>query len=213
MNKEKHWDLYKEKCKDTILLQAKLLFLKNKIEKVKMTEIAENSGIGIASLYRYYGTKEAIAIEVASEAWSDITKKYIPKFYTESFLNKKGIERFEIFLNTFKLILEEDKNFILFISDFDSYCLRHNIPKSNLIQYEKIINTFFEPYKDAISTGYADGTIHKNIDIMLSYKTLSHTLISLITKIAEGEILDGDNLFNGELELMTKIILQYFANN
>ena len=34
------------------------LFLKNGIEAVKMTDIADECGIGVATLYRYFGTKK-----------------------------------------------------------------------------------------------------------------------------------------------------------
>ena len=40
------------------------LFLKNGIEAVKMTDIAEASGIGVATLYRYFGTKIGITIAI-----------------------------------------------------------------------------------------------------------------------------------------------------
>lgn len=38
------------------------MFLQNGIENVKMTDIADECGIGVATLYRYFGTKTGITI-------------------------------------------------------------------------------------------------------------------------------------------------------
>ena len=36
------------------------MFLRNGIEAVKMTDIADACGVGVATLYRYFGTKTTI---------------------------------------------------------------------------------------------------------------------------------------------------------
>ena len=41
------------------------LFSENGIENISMNDIAAASKIGVASLYRYFQTKEELAIEVA----------------------------------------------------------------------------------------------------------------------------------------------------
>ena len=42
------------------------------IEAVKLSEIANEAGIGIATLYRYFKTKPALVIEIGTVLW----KKY-----------------------------------------------------------------------------------------------------------------------------------------
>ena len=46
------------------------LFSENGIENISMNDIAVASKIGVASLYRYFQTKEELAIEVAIYAWN-----------------------------------------------------------------------------------------------------------------------------------------------
>ena len=43
------------------------VFIKQGIDKTKMTDIAEEAQIGVASVYRYFKTKPDIAIEAAEE--------------------------------------------------------------------------------------------------------------------------------------------------
>lgn len=49
--------------RNKIILVAAELFLEKGIDSVKMTDIADASGIGVASLYRYFGTRTNIVIE------------------------------------------------------------------------------------------------------------------------------------------------------
>ena len=61
-----------QRRKERIVLIAAELFLQNGIEEIKMTDIADAAEIGVASLYRYFGTKTAIAIEVGVLLWRDL---------------------------------------------------------------------------------------------------------------------------------------------
>ena len=45
------------------------LFAERGIDTIAMTDIAKKAEIGVASLYRYFETKEDLAIEVAIHAW------------------------------------------------------------------------------------------------------------------------------------------------
>ena len=50
------------------------------IEAVKLSEIANEAGIGIATLYRYFKTKPALVIEIGTVLWK--------KYYVEVFATK-----------------------------------------------------------------------------------------------------------------------------
>lgn len=54
-----------------ILESAFRLFSENTIEKVKLTEVAEAAGIGIAPLYRYYPSKLDLVLAVNTWAWTN----------------------------------------------------------------------------------------------------------------------------------------------
>ena len=54
-------DEMKQNRKNRILESAFNLFSQKGIDTIAMTDIAKNAEIGVASLYRYYETKEEIA--------------------------------------------------------------------------------------------------------------------------------------------------------
>ena len=61
------------------------MFLKNGIEAVKMTDIADACGVGVATLYRYFGTKTIITIAAMTHLWTRLRGMYEHVFETEVF--------------------------------------------------------------------------------------------------------------------------------
>ena len=60
---------------ERVLDAAFELFSTRGIDSVAMTDIANKSKIGVASLYRYFETKEILAVKTATQAW---TKRMAP---------------------------------------------------------------------------------------------------------------------------------------
>ena len=69
------------------------LFLERGIENVKMTDIAGYSGVGVATLYRYFGTKTGIAIEAMTFLWNDLNRLFSDIFDCEPFISQLGIKQ------------------------------------------------------------------------------------------------------------------------
>ena len=89
-----------------------------------MTDIAKECDIGVASLYRYFSTKEAIAIEVGKLWWRQIKEFLKPRFEKREFLEKNGIGRIEAILDAYSELFEKQRDFLLFLDDFDAFCLK-----------------------------------------------------------------------------------------
>ena len=70
----------KDLREEAIVYVAAELFLRDGIESVKMTDIADRAEVGVASLYRYFGTKEALVLRagallsrISSALWESLT--------------------------------------------------------------------------------------------------------------------------------------------
>ena len=57
------------------------LYLSAGIGEAKMTDIADQAQIGVASLYRYFGTKQLFTVKVGAYIWQMTLRKLEP-FYT-----------------------------------------------------------------------------------------------------------------------------------
>ena len=61
----------KDERKEKILTEAFRIFVEKKIEPVSMGEIAEATGIGRATLFRYYPSKPELVIAVCTREWKN----------------------------------------------------------------------------------------------------------------------------------------------
>lgn len=212
MKKSSSWAKFQDERSAKAVEAAKNLFLERKIDSVRMTEIAERTGIGVASLYRYFETKENIVISAAILLWSEIKKEYLPRFHMPEFQSLSGIAQLKAILDAYSDLIVSHREFLLFLSDFDSFCLEEQIPKEKLADYEKSTADFYEPYKTAIEKGQADGTVSVRANPDILYLSVNHTMLALLMKMAGGEITGQDNRFTEELDVVKDIMLHYFEN-
>jgi len=187
------------------------LFLERGIDAVKMTDIAENCGIGVASLYRFFETKTEIVIRAGSILWNDIREDFMD--YISKDFGETGLDNLVYDLAYFKKLFESNKSFIKFLDDFDKLMLTEKVPKDHLVDYEKSIVNFYEPFSVAVEKGQADGTVKKDIDIAFVYLSVTHALVAVCQKFIRGEILPGDDfsVAANEIEKLLEMTAAFLA--
>lgn len=209
-NEEK--DELKNSRMNRILETAFNLFSVNGIDNVAMTDIAKKAEIGVASLYRYYETKDEIAIRTVIWAWEKQKEKIMPKLSSKTYENLCGLEQIKIILNEFINLYENEQEFLRFIYFFDSYAVRTNIPKDRLSDYENQIGFVQSVVDSAISKGLQDNTINKSYKGYEKplYFSIMHSFFSTCQKLSlSGNMLKIDENVGGkvQLELLSKIII------
>lgn len=177
------------------------LFMKRGIDNVKMTDIADESGVGVATLYRYFGTKTGITIAAMTHLWNELNKMFSGVFESEVFKKQSGLKQIKDLMRMYIVLYEAHKDFLKILGEFDLIMLRDNVPKEELEEYESSIINFYEVYEAACRVGIADGSIRDDIDLKLVYLTYCHTMMELSKKLIRGEILPSDNFSEGSSEL------------
>lgn len=188
------------------------LFSEQGIDTIAMTDIAKKAEIGVASLYRYYATKDEIAIRTAIWAWNRQKETLMPEFEKEEFTSQNGHEQLRQIFLAFSNLYESQNKFLRFIYFFDSYAVRTRIEKERLIDYEDTIKSVQNIISKAINQGLKDGSINQKFigqeDSL--YFTLMHSLFSLSQKLSlSGNLLQMDLAGESkqELLLLTEILL------
>lgn len=209
-NEEK--DELKNSRMNRILETAFNLFSVNGIDNVAMTDIAKKAEIGVASLYRYYETKDEIAIRTVIWAWEKQKEKIMPNLSSKTYENLCGLEQIRVILNEFTSMFENEQDFLRFIYFFDSYVVRTNIPKERLSDYENQISFVQSVVNSAISKGLQDNTIDKSYKEYKNslYFSIMHSFFSTCQKLSlSGNMLKIDETVGGkvQLELLSKIII------
>ncbi len=191
----------KSRREESILSAGALLFLEHGIENVKMTDIAEQSGVGVATLYRYYGTKTTVAVEVMTYLWDDLRELFGGMFDSEIFLSQTGIKQLTDLMRMFVVLYEAHKDFMKLLGEFDRYVIRENVPKDELVRYEGSVIDFYPVLERAYKKGCDDGTVRSNIDFGLFYKTYTHALMEMCKKFINGAVLPSEDFSDAEKEL------------
>lgn len=157
--RKKEIEKLKEERINHILACSFFLFSKNGIECMTMNEIASNSEIGVASLYRYFVTKEDLSIQVAIHAWNTMEKKFEDVFTSEEYKKMTGIKQLETLLGVFPAAFKECPEFFKFIYFFDSFMKKESIDQSRLTAYEEKITFVKAIVIQALNKGLEDKTI------------------------------------------------------
>ncbi len=189
---------------EKILSSAYELFSKRGIEDVAMTDIADRSKIGVASLYRYFETKEILVVKTATQAWENQMQDVLPSLLRPKYKNSSGYDQLQEIFALFIKLYEKETDFLRFIYLFDAFAVKEKIPKEAMANYEAKILLVKQIISDAIQKGFDDGSIsfkYKDYGEML-YFTLMHTFFSVAQKLSlSGKMLDMDTKKNGSLQL------------
>jgi AcrR family transcriptional regulator len=206
----------KEKRKKEVILLAIEVLKEKGIENTKMTDIAEKSQVGVATVYRYFKTKPDLVIEAAIVLWEIEINSLHNQFYEGSFLELSGAERVRIILSTFITLYHKHSEFIRFLEQFDNYIIKEHIDPEKLENYEKGIIDMKPVMFDAIDKGKKDGSIKGNVDKNVFYITITHSLMSLCQKlILRGEILRSDREIKGDtqVEFLIEMAMNYICTS
>ncbi len=177
------------------------MYLSQGIENVKMTDIADACGVGVATLYRYFGTKTGITIAAMTHLWYDLAKMFSGVFESEVFLSQTGHKQMVDLMKMFAVLYEAHPKFMKMLGEFDLFLIRENVPKDMLVEYDKSIINFYTIFERAYQTGLKDGTVREIPKFKLFYLSFAHALMELGKKLIQGELLPSDDFSHAKDEL------------
>ena len=170
---------FKDLKREYIVDSAKKLFLSSSISEITIKDISTVSGLGEATVYRYFKNKENLVIAVSLSIQQDILKVQFNE-------NGSGLKQIQNFFNLFRNIYVDNKNYFKFIAEFDTVYLK-NIKNKENKEYSLGLDAFYEIFMKAYELGLKDGSIKENNDIKLYYYTCTHSLLELCKKLASTE--------------------------
>ena len=167
---------------------AAQLYLNIGISNAKMTDIAEKAQIGVASLYRYFGTKQLFTVKVGAYIWKTTTMKLEPLYTSAEYHTKTGYEQVAALLNIFHILLQEHRPFLRFLSEFDVFVIREHLGIGQLTEYESCSMNMLPVMIDAMKKGVEDGTIRPDVDAIVFYDAITDSLLSMCEKFVWGNV-------------------------
>ncbi len=171
---------FKDLKREYIVNSAKKLFLANSIAEVTVKDISAVTGIGEATVYRYFKTKENLATAVSLSLQQDVLK--LP--FEDP--NSTGLQQIQSFFDLFKHIFQDYKDYFKFLYEFDTVYLK-KIENSENKEYSLGLDAFYDVFMKYYEQGLKDKSVKKQENIKLYYYTCTHSLLELCKKLASSD--------------------------
>lgn len=191
---EKPIDLDALAPKDEALVAcAAEVFLARGIADVRMTDVAEAAGVGVATLYRRFSTKTDLAVLAATLLWRRFNERICALVESDGFLQLGGLERLEALLSSYRDAYLGHAEFMRFLDELDHLVLAERLDPGRLAVYGAEVDSFYLVFDDAYLLGRMDGSITREVDFPVFYRSLAHALTSTAQKLAHGEVIPSDD--------------------
>ena len=184
------------------------LFMTRSIPEVTIKDIALAAQVGEATIYRYFGKKQALVVQSAMKLQQAVNADY---FRVSE--GKNGFEKIKIFYRSYLGIFTAHPEFFKFINDFDAVMAGDNSDVIN--PYESVIGQYKVVYMNAYQEGLKDGSIKPQKDVEMFYFSTTHALLELCKKLSISKaVLNQDNVIEkkAEIECLIDIILSSINN-
>lgn len=181
------------------------LYLSQGISEAKMTDIADQAQIGVASLYRYFGTKQLFTVKVASYIWKLTMKQLAPLYTGAEYESLTGIEQIRSLLNIFHTLMAKYRPFLRFVSEFDAFVVREQLDPEQLMEYETCALNMLPVMVAAMEKGVADGTVRSDVNPTIFYYSVTDSLLSMCQKFVWGNVPTSEDSAINELALSMTI--------
>ena len=191
----------KDAKRNFVVDAAAELFLERSVGTVTIKDIAAASGLGEATIYRYFSGRGELLVACALKLQERVCGKFLGT------PDGSGMDRIAAFYGAYLETFREAPELYRFLSEFDAYCIGESV---DLDEYADSIDRFKDAFFASYRDGVADGSVKELSDPELVYYTTAHALISLCKKLAsEGALIRQDAALDrsAEVETLIEIIL------
>ena len=184
-----------------VTMSAATLFLRDGITAVKMTDVASFAGVGVASLYRSFGTKTNLAIAAGTLMWERFNESIRALLYEQRFTGATGGWRLIQLLAHYCDEYQHHPDFVRFLDEFDHVVAAEHVSLEDLADYGKAVDSFYPIFAEAYEAVLADGSITREVDFPVFYRTVAHSMMGIAQRIVRGDIIPSDDFSHGTDEL------------
>lgn len=191
--------VYKDKMREAIIEAAQDLFLENSISGVTISDVAKKAGVGEATVYRYFKTKQNLALQVALKEWGNVFLSF------RNEMEGDGFRRLSLFYSMFLTTFRKHRDFFAFLFEFDQMVSANETP--DLGGYQKSLLEIKGLYEEAYEIGLKDHSVKPAPDKDLFYYSTTHSLLSLCKQLSYDNPIDRGIKVSKEKEIKTLVDL------
>jgi len=189
------------------------LFAEKGIEMVSMQEVAEECGLGIATLYRYFSTKQDFVIAIGTKKWADYFEEVEAEFARRGGDLMNAAEELDFYLNSYILLYREHPDVLRFNQNFNGYIIHEQPQLQHIGDYLAAIGPFRNKFHKLYEKGLKDGTIRTDDAEDTMFNATMHIMLAVCCRFAQGVLYrtgDPEDLTK-ELLILKRMILSRYA--
>ena len=158
------------------------------IEAVKLTEIADAAGLGIATLYRYFKAKPDLVIEIGTNIWKRYYMEVEKEYARLNGPAMNAAEELEFFLDSIIELYRSRRDVLRFNRNFDTYVQHERCTAAQMRPYNDAVAVFAKKFHTVVRKARADGTIDIRVSEPQLFVNLLYIMVSVAGKYAEGMV-------------------------
>lgn len=170
----------KESVKSNIVSVSKELFLERGFSQTNMADIAIQAKISRKTLYRYFSSKEEIAMEIelgVFEIFVAVQEQYIQS------LEGNGYEKLTKYLEKLDQMVDEYSQLLRFTGMFDTYLVGEYPNTESQRAFIDLIVKVDQPFIEFLTEGIKDGSIVADTEVTYLARTISNSFLALAQRI------------------------------
>ena len=201
--------LQKEVTRQRILEAGFRLFVDNNIDKVTMQDVAAAAGVGVATVYRYYSTKPALAMAVSAWIWARYEAE--TAILVEMRHDATAADEFEYYLESFLDLYRNHSDMLRFNQFFNIYIEQESVSADEMQPYTDVVTRIAQRFAVIYQHALKDGTMRTDIPGKDIFLATLHIMMAAITRYAVGLAYEGGADKEAELVLLKNMLLKEFT--
>ena len=202
--------LRNEVTRQLILETAFRLFAENTIEKITMADVAKDVGIGVATVYRYYSTKQTLVLAVSTWVW----KQYLDEaLQTLDAQENTAAARFAFYLDVFLSLYHNHRDVLRFNQFFNVYLGKErDVSKEAMAPYLSMVEDVLLPrFERLLQRARLDHTMRTDVSAEELMFTSLHLMLAAVTRYAVGLVITNGCDPERELAVLRDMLMQRYT--
>jgi len=178
----------KDETREAIISTAIDLFSEKGYSDAQMKEVYEKAGIGKKTLYRYFSSKEDLALTVEKRILEQITEKMKPALGGTINSSENAFEKLtKIYKKQLLGFIYENPKLFKFTAQFDANVTGLHDEIESGREFTHYIKGMKDFTGQLIEEGQGDGSIRKDINPLITSITWNNALMGLVLRIYARE--------------------------
>lgn len=195
--------------RNTFLEKGFKLFSEKGIEPVTMVDVAQASGYGVATLYRYFNSKPELVMAIAVRKWEE----YLSENTGRASEVGTAAEVFAFYLDSFIDLYRNHRDMLRFNQFFNVFLQTEVIDPEIVEPYQKVIRSIADRFHEMYEMGKSDHTLRVDVPEKKLFSLTLHLMLAAATRYAVGLVYQPypDYDPGTELEILRDVLYEKYT--